>query len=65
MNHEQSIAVRKPVPTSEHQPRHLSPGQPTPTKQPNRSPLPSAREIDAAIERNYGAPPYREMALSR
>jgi hypothetical protein len=27
---------------------------------PRRSPLPSVREIDAALERKYGAPRYRE-----
>jgi hypothetical protein len=33
------------------------PRQCEPTK---RSPLPSAREVDAAIERKYGCRPYRE-----
>jgi hypothetical protein len=28
---------------------------------PRRSPLPSAREIDGALERKYGAPRYREI----
>jgi hypothetical protein len=28
---------------------------------PRRSPLPSVREIDAALERKYGAPRYREF----
>jgi hypothetical protein len=28
---------------------------------PRRSPLPSVREIDDALERKYGAPRYREI----
>jgi hypothetical protein len=28
---------------------------------PRRSPLPSVREVDDALERKYGAAPYREI----
>jgi hypothetical protein len=32
-----------------------------PSRPKKRSPLPSAREIDAALEAKYGAPQYREL----
>jgi hypothetical protein len=43
-----------PMPAAEARPQKC----PTPL----RSPLPSVREIDAALEQKYGAPGYREMS---
>ena len=63
MNHQQG-ALREPAPTAEYEP-HLKPhGELRSERQARRSPLPSARELDLAIARKYGCPPYRDATVT-
>jgi hypothetical protein len=66
INHQDFVAALEPAPACEHVHRHTNPRAQTlvtesrqcePRK---RSPLPSVREIDAAIERKYGSRAYRD-----
>ena len=61
MNHDQSVTARKPAPSRAYE-QHLFKPQDEfrPARRAKRSPLPSARELDAAIERKYGCRPYWE-----
>ena len=43
------------------QPMAVVKAHPSDHANPRRSPLPSVREIDAELERKYGAPLYREF----
>jgi hypothetical protein len=58
-------AICEPEPSSEYvrqqaQPTTVVEAHRPDHAKPRRSPLPSVREIDAALERKYGAPRYRE-----
>jgi hypothetical protein len=63
--HHQAFDVFEPDPKSECPRQRAQPrtealvAQPSRAK--NRSPLPSAREIDVALEAKYGTAPYREL----
>ena len=65
MHQQNHVHVFEPDPTSEHtdergQPRTEAESHSRAGRK-KRSPLPSARQIDAAIEAKYGAPRYREI----
>jgi hypothetical protein len=66
MNQEPSAASGEAEPSSQYARAYVkSQGQAVSVARPKRcevkrSPLPSARELDAAIERKYGCLPYRE-----
>jgi hypothetical protein len=66
MNYEQPAARQERVRTAEHALAHAKPrGEAVGTagsreQQVKRSPLPSAREIEAAVARKYGCEPFRE-----
>ena len=66
MHHQGLVDGFEPDPKSEYprqqaQNENRSVSRTDESRPKKRSPLPSAREIDAALEAKYGAPQYREL----
>ena len=66
MHHQAFVDGFEPDPKSEYprqraQTENRSVSRTAESRPKKRSPLPSAREIDAALDAKYGAPRYREL----